>query len=184
MLQPCATNSVASQSSSSGCVGMEPCAPKSSSVSTSPRPKYCIQMRFTVTRGVSGFLLRDEPAREVEARGECGRRILEGRTHRRDDAGLQRAQFLVGAEEIATLKKERRPRLGQFGHHHLLALRRVCFVAVRGLLRLGLREGLPDELLLRLRAFVRLGAQRVSKTLAFGSGGAVSAKSSAKCPMR
>src|SRR6266478_2207710 len=50
-----ATNSAASQSSSSGCVGGEPWAPKSFSVSTRPRPKYCCQRRLTVTRAVSGL---------------------------------------------------------------------------------------------------------------------------------
>src|SRR2546427_541858 len=39
MLQPRAANSVASQSSSSGCVGASPCRPKSLGVATMPRPK-------------------------------------------------------------------------------------------------------------------------------------------------
>ncbi len=53
--QPRSTNSVASQSSSSGCDGHSPCEPKSSTVFTSPVPKYICQNRFTVTRAVSGF---------------------------------------------------------------------------------------------------------------------------------
>ena len=48
-------NSVASQSSNSGWVGIEPCVPKSSLVSTIPRPKSCSQYRLTVTRAVSGL---------------------------------------------------------------------------------------------------------------------------------
>ena len=48
-------NSTASQSSSSGCVGGSPCVPKSSLVSTRPLPKCCAQMRFIVTRAVSGL---------------------------------------------------------------------------------------------------------------------------------
>ena len=47
-------NSTASQSSSSGCVGRAPCEPKSSDVSTIPRPNNCSQKRFTATRAVSG----------------------------------------------------------------------------------------------------------------------------------
>ncbi len=54
-LHPPDTNSVASQSSSSGCIGRSPCDPKSSLVSTMPWPKICSQYRFTVTRAVSGF---------------------------------------------------------------------------------------------------------------------------------
>jgi hypothetical protein len=48
-------NSVASQSSSSGCVGFAPIRPKSFSVSTMPVPKYRCQIRFTVTRASSGL---------------------------------------------------------------------------------------------------------------------------------
>ena len=48
-------NSMASQSSSSGCVGLSPWLPKSSLVCTSPRPNKASQKRFTVTRAVSGF---------------------------------------------------------------------------------------------------------------------------------
>ena len=52
---PRATNSLASQSSSSGCDGGVPWVPKSFSVSTRPRPKNCLPERLTVTRAVSGF---------------------------------------------------------------------------------------------------------------------------------
>ncbi len=55
MLHPRATNSDASQSSSSGWLGGDPCVPKSLSVSTRPRPKYSCHMRLTATRAVSGF---------------------------------------------------------------------------------------------------------------------------------
>ncbi len=54
-LQPRATNSVASQSSSSGCVGSSPIVPKSLGVATRPRPKWCCQSRLTITRAVSGW---------------------------------------------------------------------------------------------------------------------------------
>ena len=50
-----ATNSVANQSSNSGCVGRPPAAPKSLGVSTSPTPKWCCQTRLTITRATKGF---------------------------------------------------------------------------------------------------------------------------------
>src|SRR5437867_13149010 len=53
--QPVRTNSVASQSSRSGCDGASPCDPKSSVVFTIPVLKYICQKRFTVTRASSGF---------------------------------------------------------------------------------------------------------------------------------
>ena len=53
--QPVRTNSVASQSSSSGCDGSAPAFPKSFGVSTSPFPKWPIQTRLTITRAVSGL---------------------------------------------------------------------------------------------------------------------------------
>ena len=46
---------VASQSSSSGCDGGVPRVPKSSLVSTRPRPKNCSHAWLTATRAVSGF---------------------------------------------------------------------------------------------------------------------------------
>ena len=60
-------NSVASQSSSSGWVGGSPCVPKSSLVSTRPRPKNCSQTRLTATRAVSGL-----SRRQASARGRAG----------------------------------------------------------------------------------------------------------------
>ena len=53
--QPRWTNSVASQSSSSGCDGRSPFVPKSSTVATRPTPKCCAQKRLTATRAVSGL---------------------------------------------------------------------------------------------------------------------------------
>ena len=52
--QPRATNSVASQSSSSGWLGARPFTPKFSGVATIPSPKWCSQSLFTSTRAVSG----------------------------------------------------------------------------------------------------------------------------------
>src|SRR5436190_21460759 len=49
-LQPLRINSVASQSSSSGCVGGSPRLPKSLGVATMPRPRWCCQSRLTMTR--------------------------------------------------------------------------------------------------------------------------------------
>src|SRR2546423_537202 len=50
-------NSIASQSSSSGWLGLSPCVPRSSVVLTRPRPKYCGQIRFTMTRATVGCSL-------------------------------------------------------------------------------------------------------------------------------
>src|SRR5436309_2122790 len=55
IFQPRATNSPASQSSNSGCVGGSPSLPNSLGVGTMPRPKWCCQRRLTITRAVSGF---------------------------------------------------------------------------------------------------------------------------------
>src|SRR4051812_25184597 len=49
------TNSVASQSSSSGWLGPPPCEPKPSAVSPTPAPKCSCQARLTATRAVSGL---------------------------------------------------------------------------------------------------------------------------------
>ena len=55
MLQPLRTNSVASQSSSSGWEGGVPERPKFDGLLTMPRPKCRSQMWFTITRAVSGW---------------------------------------------------------------------------------------------------------------------------------
>src|SRR5262245_10680775 len=54
-LQPRRTNSVASQSRSSGCDGLTPIFPKLLGVGTMPRPKCQCQIRLTMTRAVSGL---------------------------------------------------------------------------------------------------------------------------------
>ena len=54
-LQPDDENSVASQSSSSGCDGASPWRPKFSGVATNPRPKSCCQIALAATRAVSGL---------------------------------------------------------------------------------------------------------------------------------
>ena len=55
MLQPWRTNSEANQSSSSEWVGRAPVLPKFARVFTIPVPKWCFQIRFTMTREVSGW---------------------------------------------------------------------------------------------------------------------------------
>ena len=55
MSHPSSRNSTANQSSSSGWSGKLPCVPKSSSVSSKPRPKNCAQKRLTATRDVRGL---------------------------------------------------------------------------------------------------------------------------------
>src|SRR5262245_29740696 len=52
-----ATKLHASQSSSSGFVGRLPMRPKSLAVATRPSPKWCCQIRLTITRAVNGFCL-------------------------------------------------------------------------------------------------------------------------------
>ncbi len=47
---PPLTNSPASHSSNSGCVGLAPAFPKSFGVATSPAPMWCCHSRFTITR--------------------------------------------------------------------------------------------------------------------------------------
>ena len=73
MLQPRLTNSVASQSSSSGWVGGSPDRPKLEGLGTSPRPKCLSQTWFTMTREVSGC-----PG-WVSQRARASRRPLESR---------------------------------------------------------------------------------------------------------
>lgn len=55
MFHPDLTKETARWSRSSGWLGTSPCAPKSSAVFTSPTPKNCCQIRFTLTRAVSGL---------------------------------------------------------------------------------------------------------------------------------
>src|SRR5437868_4790580 len=52
---PDSRNSIAIQSSNSGCDGASPCEPKSPAVLTIPLPKTSCQKRFTATREVRGF---------------------------------------------------------------------------------------------------------------------------------
>ena len=51
--QPFWTNSAASQSSNSGCVGGSPDIPRFSEVGTMPTPVRCCQSRLTITRATS-----------------------------------------------------------------------------------------------------------------------------------
>src|SRR5215212_3948606 len=55
MPQPSSMNRTASQSSNCGCVGGSARVPKSLGVRTIPSPKWCCQLRFTITRAVSGL---------------------------------------------------------------------------------------------------------------------------------
>ena len=55
MLQPSSTKRLASQSSNAGCVGLEPIFPKLLAFPAKPRPKWCCQIRFAITRAVSGL---------------------------------------------------------------------------------------------------------------------------------
>ena len=77
----------------------------------------------------------DFPNREIEAIGKSGRGRFESRIHRGDDAGLQRAELLVRAKEIAALEQECLARLRQIFHHHLLDHRGIEIGALVFLLR-------------------------------------------------
>ncbi len=83
--QPDRTNSVASQSSSSGWLGGSPWAPKSSTVFTSPVPKSICQSRLTATRAVSGLAgsTSQRASASRSAFAACGRRRDRAR-----DAGI------------------------------------------------------------------------------------------------
>ena len=52
---PLSMNWMANQSSNSGCVGGSPRVPKLEGVATIPLPKWCCQMRLTITRAVRGL---------------------------------------------------------------------------------------------------------------------------------
>jgi hypothetical protein len=71
-LQPWSMKSRASQSSSSGCVGGSPWAPKSLGVRTIPWPKCQAQTRLTRTRAVSGL------SRAVNHFARAARRLAAG----------------------------------------------------------------------------------------------------------
>ncbi len=58
------TNSDASQSSNSGCVGLSPCRPKLFGERTMPRPKWYCQRRLAITRAASGLSFDDDPVRQ------------------------------------------------------------------------------------------------------------------------
>ena len=59
--QPPRTNFVANQSNSFGCVGGAPVRPKFPGVATNPVPKWCCQMRFTITLVSPAFERITEP---------------------------------------------------------------------------------------------------------------------------
>src|SRR5687768_18326540 len=65
---PRRTNSSASQSSSSGCVGGVPSFPKLFAVRTIPSPKCHSQRRLTITRAVSGLETSEEHTSELQSR--------------------------------------------------------------------------------------------------------------------
>ena len=106
-------NSVASQSSSSGCDGGAPCVPKSSLVSTMPRPKNCSHARLTATRAVSGLSLVDQPARQAQPVRHL---IVAHRLQRRRRAGVD--PLALVHEAAAPTDERRRPLVaGALAHH-------------------------------------------------------------------
>ena len=99
--QPLSMNSTASQSSSSGCTGNSPCAPKSSTVLTMPKPKYDCQKRFTVTRAVSGL------ARSTSQRARPRRSFGHSGARRGENLRQSRRDLLAGRVVGAALEQER-----------------------------------------------------------------------------
>ena len=85
--QPESMNSPASQSSSSGWVGGVPRRPKSDGVGTIGLPKWCCQMRLTITRAVRALAgPLGEPAGELEPAAGVfgdgqGRAVIEALRH-------------------------------------------------------------------------------------------------------
>ena len=64
--QPLSMNSIASQSSNSGCVGGSPCDPKSSLVNTMPRPNRISQYRLGNDASCQRIILINQPARQLQ----------------------------------------------------------------------------------------------------------------------
>ena len=105
-------NSVASQSSSSGWTGNSPCAPKSSTVLTMPKPKYDCQKRFTATRAVSGLL------RSTSQRARPSRSFDHSGARRSEHLRQPRRDLLTRSIVGPALQQERVARRGAVGHHH------------------------------------------------------------------
>ena len=96
-LQPRSISSTASQSSSSGCDGGWPCVPKSSLVSTRPRPNSCSHRRLTLDARDQRVVAIDQPAGQAEAVGR--QRVL----HRRQRQRRARVHPLAARREGAAL---------------------------------------------------------------------------------
>ena len=93
-------SSVASQSSSAGCDGAAPCVPKSSLVSTMPRPKICSQRRLTDDARDERVVAVDEPACQAEP---VDRQIVAHRVQRLWRAGVDARALRGKAAAFAQL---------------------------------------------------------------------------------
>ena len=113
--QPWATNSEASQSSSSGWVGASPCVPKLFGERTIPRPKWCWKTRLAITRAVRGFSgdaiqsARTRRRPDVFASAGRGRDRRRGRAEDLEEARLDLVARGVGvaAEQDERLGRDR-----------------------------------------------------------------------------
>ena len=112
MSQPERTNSVASQSSSSGWLGRSPCEPKSSVVLTSPSPKNICQCAIDGHAAVSGLAgstsQRANPSRFLGRPAGSGGR----------QAGHAARDLLAGVIVLPADQDVRRPRRVHLRHHH------------------------------------------------------------------
>ena len=112
-LQPFSTNSTASQSSNSGCDGGAPIVPKSSLVSTRPRPYRASQRRLTITRAVSGLSrLTSQRARPRRFGGSSS--DMAGSA----DGVLAYTRWPGDGERAAFTQRRRRPFVARLVLHH------------------------------------------------------------------
>ena len=113
-LQPRATISAASQSSSSGCDGRPPLKPKSLGVSTRPVPKCACQSRLTMTRANSGIARAGDPGGQAFPALGLGASAARPKSasepgDRRDPAGRDDVAGLLGIAPDLEMRR-RRPR--------------------------------------------------------------------------
>ena len=132
---PSRMNSVASQSSSSGCVGGSPCVPKSAGVATIPRAEILFPDPVHDHARGQGIVRGHQPAREPKP---VQRLALGGRVQRRRQSGLHRLAF---AQEAPALEHVRLARLGQLLHDGSKRNRPLVLLRVRSRRRQSVARG-------------------------------------------
>ena len=94
-------------------MGVLPCVPKSSTVSTSPTPKYCAQKRLTATRAVSGLAGSTSHFASARRLGGCPAAAVSGLQDRRN-AGRD---HFTRVEKVAAGENVRFARRRQLLHY-------------------------------------------------------------------